>query len=357
MVKIGDKVRFLNSVGGGTVVKQVNKDLVLVEEEDGFETPVLMRECVVIEQASASKPNDSRPAGVSRLAASVPESPYRQEEKEKELPVFETPEGERLNILLAFVPENAKSLQNTHFDGYLVNDSNYYVFFTYMCKAGDKWKLRYSGTVEPNIKLHIEEFGKEDLNDLERICIQYVAYKQDKPFDLKNTASVEHRLDTVKFYKLHSFRENDYFDEEAIVCPIVRNDVPEISRVVSAAELENSIKTKKSDDYKPEKQPIVKKKKEGNAVVEVDLHIEELIDSTLGMSNADILNYQLDKFRETMEQYKSNKGSKIVFIHGKGDGVLRNAIVNELRTKYKSCYFQDASFREYGFGATMVTIK
>jgi len=45
-----------------------------------------------------------------------------------------------------------------------------------------------------------------------------------------------------------------------------------------------------------------------------------------------------------------------VFIHGKGEGVLRNALLKELRTKYKGCRSQDASFREYGFGATMVTI-
>ena len=51
------------------------------------------------------------------------------------------------------------------------------------------------------------------------------------------------------------------------------------------------------------------------------------------------------------------KGQKIVFIHGKGDGVLRKAILQELKYKYKNYQSQDASFREYGFGATMVTIK
>ncbi|HCF81364.1 MAG TPA: DUF2027 domain-containing protein, partial [Porphyromonadaceae bacterium] len=48
---------------------------------------------------------------------------------------------------------------------------------------------------------------------------------------------------------------------------------------------------------------------------------------------------------------------KIVFIHGKGDGVLKNTLLKEIKNKYKSCYYQDASFREYGFGATMVTIR
>ena len=57
-----------------------------------------------------------------------------------------------------------------------------------------------------------------------------------------------------------------------------------------------------------------------------------------------------------MESYKSKSGQKIVFIHGKGDGVLRKALLDELRKKYNKCRYQDASFQEYGFGATMITI-
>jgi dsDNA-specific endonuclease/ATPase MutS2 len=75
------------------------------------------------------------------------------------------------------------------------------------------------------------------------------------------------------------------------------------------------------------------------------------------MSNADMLHLQIETFHKTLAENKNNKGLKIVFIHGKGDGVLRSEIEKQLRTRYKSFYFQDASFREYGFGATMVTIK
>ena len=57
-----------------------------------------------------------------------------------------------------------------------------------------------------------------------------------------------------------------------------------------------------------------------------------------------------------MEEYKNKKGQKIVFIHGKGDCVLRKSILQELKYKYKNYESQDASFREYGFGATMVII-
>ena len=75
------------------------------------------------------------------------------------------------------------------------------------------------------------------------------------------------------------------------------------------------------------------------------------------MSSADILNYQLDVFRRTLEKFKTVKGKRIVFIHGKGEGVLRHAIIHELNYRYKSYQYQDASFQEYGYGATQVTIR
>ena len=89
----------------------------------------------------------------------------------------------------------------------------------------------------------------------------------------------------------------------------------------------------------------------------VDLHASELLETTAGMSASDILNYQLDVFRKTLKEYEKKKGTKIVFIHGKGEGVLRKALVNELQYRYKGYSYQDASFQEYSYGATQVTIK
>lgn len=91
-------------------------------------------------------------------------------------------------------------------------------------------------------------------------------------------------------------------------------------------------------------------------VVEIDLHAHALLDSTDGLGATEIKDYQMNVFRETMELYRRDKGRRIVFIHGNGDGVLRKAILTELKYTYKNCRHQDASFQQYGFGATMVTI-
>ena len=39
-MKIGDKVRFLSEVGGGVVTGFQGKDMVLVEDADGFDIPI-----------------------------------------------------------------------------------------------------------------------------------------------------------------------------------------------------------------------------------------------------------------------------------------------------------------------------
>jgi len=75
------------------------------------------------------------------------------------------------------------------------------------------------------------------------------------------------------------------------------------------------------------------------------------------MRNAEIINYKIDTFRKIMDENLRNKGKKIVFIHGKGEGILRQALMKELSHSYKGHDVQDASFREYGYGATQVTIR
>jgi hypothetical protein len=350
-MNIGDKVRYLNAVGGGIVKKFKSKDIVWIEEEDGFETPVLIRECIVIEPSG--KPAKAITQTVPFHAEMPPEAPKPKEEKHE---IIETQGGDRLNIYLAYLPIDIKLLGKCNYEAFLINDSNYYLFFNYMSRKNNAWFSRHAELIEPNARLFIEEFSREQINDLEKVCVQFIAYKEDKPYSLKNAHSVELRIDGVKFYKLHCFRENDFFEDEALIYPVVVNDTAEREMLISATDLQEAMTQKAKYDF-PQRLASPVKKEKGDSVIEVDLHVNQLLDSTAGMNNTEILNVQLDKFRAVMEENKHKKGQKVVFIHGKGEGVLRNAVLSELKLKYKNFPVQDASFKEYGFGATMVTVK
>lgn len=381
MIKIGDKVRFLNDIGGGTVTGFQSKDVVLVADADGFEIPTLISEVVAIDtddyniakvvkaQQKTSKDEPKATPTSVKDALSVKDDEENEEEEDiadKEIsykPLAQERRGaNELNILLAFVPKNIKKVAETGFDAYLVNDCNYYVHFLLFTYDGKACTLRHEGEIAPNTKLFLEEFERAHLDEWQRITIQMLAFKRNKAYMPKPAFSVNLRIEGQKFYKLHTFQENIFFNTPALVFPIVKDDRAARSMFVDADELREAMQT--PEEQMPDhQQPHIsgaekraKQKQDRNTLLEVDLHATEILDTLSGLEPKDILDYQLKVVKDTLNEHLKERGRRIVFIHGKGEGVLRNAILKELRTHYKQCKYQDASFREYGYGATMVTI-
>ncbi len=353
--KIGDTVRYLNAVGGGIIVK-ITGNMAYVDE-DGFETPVLLRECVVVAPAGQAAP---RPGVMTPpKASSAPAVSQKAEAPEPEPvePIEETEGGDVLNIVLGFEASDLKNLSQSTFDCYLVNDSNYRLDYAVMTRADgeETWTLRHRGTAEPNMQVFAGEYSRSDLPAMDRIAVQFCACKTDRPFALKQPVLVELNLDTTRFARLHCFTRNEYFDSHVIALDIVRDDRPARRLRIDPAQLEKAMNEKRRADKKPVKKTAQPARHQG--IIEVDLHATELFDDMRGLGNADILNAQVDRFREVMDANIGTPGTKIVFIHGKGNGVLRQALAKELNHRYKGHEVQDASFREYGFGATQVTIR
>lgn len=364
MAKVGDIVRFLSSTGGGRIVR-IDGQIAHVEEEDGFETPVLLKELVVVTpagDAAVSRDAFGGTAQATQRKEAERQSKFvatKMPEVEKAPKVEETATGDKINLVLGFQPVEIKHLTTTTYEAYLVNDSNYFLYFTFLSKAdGDKgWTTRFAGVVEPNIQLFLEELDRDQVGRLDRVAVQYVAFKRDKEFQLKAPVAVERPMDVTKFFKLHCFHDNPYFDTPVIAVDIVKNDIPQRAMVFDSSSLEDAMKQKRAEDRRPTRQPVRKREPKKDEPLVVDLHIGELLDNTRGLSNSDILNLQIDTFRKVMDENLRNGGKKIIFIHGKGEGVLRQALMKELNYRYKGHDVQDASFREYGYGATQVTIR
>ena len=117
-------------------------------------------------------------------------------------------------------------------------------------------------------------------------------------------------------------------------------------------------KVKKSKDApkKNKKTPVKAKAKERNVPkMEVDLHINQLTNSIKGMSNFDMLNLQLDTAKRQIEFAISKRIKKVVFIHGVGEGVLKEELIY-LFKRYKNIKYYDAEYKKYGLGATEIYI-
>lgn len=112
------------------------------------------------------------------------------------------------------------------------------------------------------------------------------------------------------------------------------------------------LQEKTQTQYVKKKSFFVRDKKE--VILEIDLHINQLVQSTRGMDNYDMLSLQVATAKSKLEYAIQKRISKIVFIHGKGAGVLKTEL-EFLFGNYPVRYY-DASYQKYGLGATEVYI-
>ena len=132
---------------------------------------------------------------------------------------------------------------------------------------------------------------------------------------------------------------------------LVRIDVDQ-HQLTKYSDINNALLQDKISLSKPKKSLFKKEKIE--VVLELDLHINKLIKSTKNLDNYDMLNIQIDAAKRKIEFAISKRISKVVFIHGVGEGVLKSEL-KRLLNKYP-IKFYDASYKKYGLGATEVYI-
>ncbi|RNC87123.1 MAG: DNA mismatch repair protein MutS [Winogradskyella sp.] len=142
----------------------------------------------------------------------------------------------------------------------------------------------------------------------------------------------------------------DFNENELIV--LNSTDSIELENISRKSIAEN-IKSK--EESKSKRSLKVSSKKRHQATFVIDLHIHQLTDSTKGMSNYDMLNLQLDTARRQLEFAIKKRIPKLVFIHGIGEGVLKQELYTVLR-RYNNVTFYDADYKDYGLGATEVKI-
>lgn len=94
-----------------------------------------------------------------------------------------------------------------------------------------------------------------------------------------------------------------------------------------------------------------------SGIMTVDLHLDK-IPGADGVPQWAALDCQLDWFRRVLRENLKHKGRKIVFIHGFGDGTLKEALHRELDEAFAlSCSYTPGTADNYGPGTLIVTIR
>jgi hypothetical protein len=366
---VGDKVKFLNDVGGGIITK-IKQQLAFIETGDGFEIPTPFSELIKDDQDKFGEIKQDTFVSIKsnlkqNVAQPIPTNPhgYREEKIENfddkwtdsaDENELITTENSTLSIVLGLVPINQTDVMEPDFQVYLISDCAYRMLYTFSVVKDNFVYGRKAGMVEEDAKVLLLSFDMTELKQIQSFKINCVFYK--KGIFLPHEPIIyEYKVDALSMVDPAHWLENDYFDEKAIIVNITEMSlIYEIERMVTETE-DKFIIQKKRKGTLPKKQPL--NPIMNSEIEEVDLHIEQLTDNFSGLSNSEIMDIQMSKFSIALEGAIRNNVKKIVFIHGVGNGKLKYEIRKTLDSKYPKLHYQDASFMEYGYGATMVMIK
>ncbi len=349
--KIGDKVKFLNENDYGTVVRVLNNQTVIVLNSDDFEIPVNMSELILENDNQVSNKNKKEEKTFQPIKTNIEERNIVYQKPN--FSSFDKPKSrnsESYGFYLGFLPENDKNPLQENLEMYLINDSDYKILYNILSTSKQKENLfvAESGILEDNTKAYIKTIKREDLNDISGFKFQFL-FSKEEPFEIKKPEEYSLKISPQKFFIASYYKVNDFFDENAVIFTIQENSA--IQNKIKELSKEEIIKEKEQKT----KQKVFKKPPEKEVV---DLHLVELLDDDRGMTPKEKLDYQIKVFREKLEEYiKDPYVKKVVFIHGKGNGTLKSEVRRCLDLHYKRYQYQDASFEEYGGGATLVYVK
>ncbi|CAH0994924.1 Endonuclease MutS2 [Emticicia aquatica] len=321
-MNIGDKVRLIHSKEEGIVTKFLKNDVVEVEIEAGFKLPVLRRELAVV---SKGEDKAFKPQNVSQ-------DPVIQPRK------FGEVKAEK-GIFLAFLPINDK-LVSLH----IINNSDWDLPFS-ITSGTDKTHRGFIGgfLTARSFQKYTTDLDFKDFDDWGNLTFQALYY------------NLGYFTERPIFIKRMRLRANTFFNHKKIApilakeCYLFQLDGEESPIIINP----NELKEKMMENKTGENAPKVYDKPSST----IDLHIEQLSTNALMMNNAQILELQIRTFERNFESAIATGMDEIVFIHGVGNGVLKQEIQKKLAGHKNVAWFQDAQKEKFGYGATRIKIK
>jgi hypothetical protein len=351
-VKVGDKVKFLNDTGGGVVRRIIDSRLVSVAIEGGFEIPVQASELLVTDPVDAGSRffHQAFAIGDQPEASATVAGQDTVQDAQEELPRNVIQSRRTEDVLLVFVPHDQKWLITGHLDVFLVNNTSFDLLYNhYRQDEDDRWTGIDYGSLGKGSRLLIDTINRDDLTLWTEGCLQFLFHKE-RCANVPPPFSADFSIAGKKFYSEQSYQENGYTTGKGVVVKILSLQPQPAEKKVTAAGVPLAEKkTVNKDDF-------ILPHKTGDREAEVDLHIHELVDDPASFEKVEILEYQKNYFLRCLESAMASGYLKVTFIHGVGNGVLKDVILDILK-KQEGIEVTDAPMQKYGVGAVEVRIR
>lgn len=347
--KAGDKVKFLNEKGGGKILSVIDSKLVKVELDNGFEMPILASDLILDYRAEgqAEKPQTS--------PTFTQASNSEEEEKTNISPISSWGNiKEEKGIYLVYEPHDQQWVLTGKIDVLLVNNTSLEMLYSLFLEQDGQLRGVDFSSVPPESRIVIETIDRDELENWTKGYLQVLLH-HDVPEKVYLPVHSVIDINISRFYKEGSYRSNSLVTGRALIVNIsFLSSLESASFSESERKSNPAVKAQVAETIK--EKPLIDKHRTTHGVAIVDLHIGELLDNIAGLSSHDMFNIQLNYFKKTLESAINSEYQKVTYIHGIGNGVLKNAIIKEIED-YENIENQMASISKFGVGAIDILIK
>jgi len=240
-------------------------------------------------------------------------------------------------------------------DLYIVNNTISDILYSVSLKNNDgNFSGIDYGSIPAESKLVVESIVREDIGTWSNGVIQ-VLFFSDENEKVLMPVSATFKIKGSIFYQEGSYHETRFLaNRKAIVYTVCElNRVPSTYEQILNEKENREPLPAAAERFKPE--TAIDKHRTAAGEAEVDLHISALRDNYNNLSPHEILAIQTGYFERMLESAIAFRFSRIVFIHGIGNGTLKQAIIQRLM-EYEDIEFRNASFAKYGNGAIELVI-
>jgi hypothetical protein len=373
--QVGDKVKFLNSSGGGIVSKIISPTLVNVMIEDGFEIPTMTSELIKIDPKGKVESMFDEDFGVNRPQSAVDsrqsavgsrQSVKSSQDPEPKVPDPEVPDRQTTlgnysfiakntpGVYLAFVPHDQKWFVTGLVEVYLVNHTGMSILYAFFLEGEKKLTGKDYDVLFPGNKILIDTIDRDELLKWTKGIVQLILFDEE-PDRIFLPVSTEFDISPGRFNDEHNYKATQFFEEKLLLLSVAQ--VAGLNSLVTREESkmdEEALIKQKAKEMRPAS--LIEQHQTGPREAVVDLHIGELLDNFAHLSPHEILKYQMDYFTRCIESAVQRNFRKVTFIHGVGNGVLKAAIIKKVQ-EYEHAESHLASLEKFGVGAIDVTIK
>ncbi|HRN92591.1 MAG TPA: Smr/MutS family protein [Ferruginibacter sp.] len=335
--EIGDKVVVKHTGEKGVIVDVINHEMMMVENDKGVRFPVFTDQLDFPYYDMFTKPKP----------VPAPKTVYVDQIKKEKNPASPS---DTTGVYLSFLPVLDKDV----FDDdiverlkiYLVNHNKEDYHFVYRYLVNNQPAFDLENTLRAGSRFYVHDIDFEQLNDSIKFNVEFSLTEKDKRRAPYHEAQLK-----PGGKQLFKRIQDTLGKQEASFAYTLFEEYPAKVQeaVMDLSKLQQSgfkvYDAKEGSRHLPPARSVV------------DLHIERLTDDYHTMKPSEILDVQMRAFETWYDIAVGHRLDSMIFIHGVGEGVLKQSIHEALKLKREVRSFTDATHPKYGSGATEVFFK